>query len=128
MNWTKRKGTTGKIEPSKQFLLEEKLTFQKKISGVIFEHDTVISNWKIISNCSLPAFVWEVLVNYASNMIRIRLIIAPSLENNENFGMVSIICKNWFLSGQYAGSSSTFLQIKTLVEIERPPCYASGSL
>ena len=39
MNWTKRKGTTGKIEPSKQFLLEEKLTFRKKISGVIFEHD-----------------------------------------------------------------------------------------
>ena len=39
MNWTKRKDTTGKIEPSKQFLLEEKLTFQKKISGVIFEHD-----------------------------------------------------------------------------------------
>ena len=39
INWTKRKGTTGKIEPSKQFLLEEKITFQKKISGVIFEHN-----------------------------------------------------------------------------------------
>ena len=39
MNWTKRKGTTGKIEPFKQFLLEGKLTFQKKISGVIFEYD-----------------------------------------------------------------------------------------
>ena len=39
MNWTKRKGTTRKIEPSKQFLLEKKLTFQKEISGVIFEHD-----------------------------------------------------------------------------------------
>ena len=39
MNWTKRKGTTGKIDSSKQFLLEEKLTFQKKISAVIFEHD-----------------------------------------------------------------------------------------
>ena len=39
MNWTKTKGTTEKIEPSKQFLLEEKLTLQKKISGVIFEHD-----------------------------------------------------------------------------------------
>ena len=39
MNWTKRKDTNGKIEPPKQFLLEEKLTFQKKISGVIFEHD-----------------------------------------------------------------------------------------
>ena len=37
MNWTKRKGITRKIKPSKQFLLEEKLTFQKKISGVIFE-------------------------------------------------------------------------------------------
>ena len=39
MNWFKRKGTTQKKEPSKQFLLEEKLTFQKKIFGVIFEHD-----------------------------------------------------------------------------------------
>ena len=36
MNWAKRKGTNGKIEPSKRFLLEEELTFQKKI----FEHDT----------------------------------------------------------------------------------------
>ena len=39
MNGTKRKGTTGQIEQSKKFFLEEKLTFQKKISGVIFEHD-----------------------------------------------------------------------------------------
>ena len=39
MNWTKRKGTTGKIEPSEQFLLEEKLTFQKNISRIVFEHD-----------------------------------------------------------------------------------------
>ena len=33
----------------------------------------MISNWKIISNCCLPAFLREVLVNYASNMVRIRL-------------------------------------------------------
>ena len=39
MNWYKSKDTTKKIEPSKQFLSEEKLTFQKKRSGVIFEHD-----------------------------------------------------------------------------------------
>ena len=38
MNWTKKKGTAGKIEPSKQFLLEEDLTLQKNISGVIVEH------------------------------------------------------------------------------------------
>ena len=39
MAWSKRKGTTGKIEPSEQFLLEEKLTFQRQISIVINDHD-----------------------------------------------------------------------------------------
>ena len=34
---------------------------------------TLISNWNIISNCCLHAFLREVLFNYASNMIRIRL-------------------------------------------------------
>ena len=33
----------------------------------------IISNWKVISNCCLPGLFCEVLVNYASNMIRIRL-------------------------------------------------------
>ena len=33
MNWSKRKGTTGKIEPSPQFLAEEKFTFQRVISS-----------------------------------------------------------------------------------------------
>ena len=35
----KGKGTTGKIEQSQQFLLEDKLTFQNKISGSTFYHD-----------------------------------------------------------------------------------------
>ena len=39
MNWVKIKGTTEKIEPFQQLLLEEKLTFRKKISGAIFYHD-----------------------------------------------------------------------------------------
>ena len=39
MNWTKRKGTTGKVEPSKEFLEEEKFSFQRKISNVILGHD-----------------------------------------------------------------------------------------
>ena len=33
----------------------------------------IISNWKIISNFCLAAFLREVLLDYASNMIRIRL-------------------------------------------------------
>ena len=37
--WSKRKDTTGKIEPINQFLLEEKLTFQKRIASIIEEHD-----------------------------------------------------------------------------------------
>ena len=35
MDWVKRKGTAGKIKPSQQFFIEEKLTFQNKISGAI---------------------------------------------------------------------------------------------
>ena len=36
---SKRNGTPGKIEPSEQFLLEEKLTFQKLISTAIADYD-----------------------------------------------------------------------------------------
>ena len=39
MEWSKRKGVTGKIERSKQFLLEEKLTSQRPIASIIEEHD-----------------------------------------------------------------------------------------
>ena len=39
VNWVKRKGTRGKVEPSKQLLAEEKLTFQKNISKVVYKHD-----------------------------------------------------------------------------------------
>ena len=33
----------------------------------------IISNWKITYDCCFPTFLGEVFVNYASNMIRIRL-------------------------------------------------------
>ena len=39
MEWSRRKGTTGKIESSNQFLVEEKLTFQRCIASIIEEHD-----------------------------------------------------------------------------------------
>ena len=39
MEWSKKKDTIGKIERSKQFLLEEKLTFQRRIASIIEEHD-----------------------------------------------------------------------------------------
>ena len=39
LKWSKRKGTTGKGDPSPQFLAEEKFTFQRTISTAILKHD-----------------------------------------------------------------------------------------
>ena len=44
----------------------------------------------------MSAFLREVLVNYASNMITEYWTVAPSFENNDNFCMVLIICKSSF--------------------------------
>ena len=38
LNLSKRKGTTGKVDPSEQFLGEEKLTFQRNIALAVKEH------------------------------------------------------------------------------------------
>ena len=39
MEWVKRRGTTGKTEPSEGFLAEEKFTFQRAISTAVLEND-----------------------------------------------------------------------------------------
>ena len=39
LKWSKCKGTTGKVDPSHQFLDEEKFTFQRTISTAILEHN-----------------------------------------------------------------------------------------
>ena len=39
MSWVKRKLTTGKVEPSEEFLKEEKLSFQRAITQVLAGHD-----------------------------------------------------------------------------------------
>ena len=39
MNWSKQKGTIGKVAPAKKFLEEEKFTFQTKIPSVILDHE-----------------------------------------------------------------------------------------
>ena len=54
-------------------------------------------------------------------------IIAPSIENDKNFRMVSIFCKSSFTKAveEKIGSSSVFLQIKTLVEMEKRSYYAN---
>ena len=37
--WSKRKCTAGKVDPSTQFLAEEKFIFQRNISTLVSEHD-----------------------------------------------------------------------------------------
>ena len=39
LTWSKRKGTTEKVDPSSQFLAKEKFTFQRNISTLVSEHD-----------------------------------------------------------------------------------------
>ena len=39
MNWTKWKSVTGKVEPSKKFLEEEKFILQRELSSVTLDHD-----------------------------------------------------------------------------------------
>ena len=39
LKWSKCKRTTGKVDPSPQFLSDEKLIFQRTISTAILEHD-----------------------------------------------------------------------------------------
>ena len=38
MDWVKRKGTTGKVEPCSKFLEEEKFTFQRAIAKAVSDH------------------------------------------------------------------------------------------
>ena len=58
----------------------------------------IISNWKIISNCCLPAFLHEALVNYTSNMIHITLNncsreFLHGLNNLQNLISARAICR-----------------------------------
>ena len=39
MDWVKRKGTAGKVEPRPKFLEEEKFTLQREISKFVSDHD-----------------------------------------------------------------------------------------
>ena len=39
LTWSKRKGTTGKVDPSPQFLAEGKFTFQRNISALVSKHN-----------------------------------------------------------------------------------------
>ena len=82
----------------------------------------------MISNCCLLAFLCEVLVNFASNMIRKRLNNCAIFLKQREFlhglaNLQQLVCKSCRDNTQV--HLHFFLQIKTLVEIERRSCYAN---
>ena len=95
LNWTRKEGATGKIEPSKQFLLEEKLTFQKKIYGVIFKHG--ISKELIINLDQTP-------LSYVS----------PGKYNFDSKGVKTVPIKSIDDRRQITGTSAISMSIEFL--------------
>ena len=99
-----------------------------RISISLRKSRILIRQWNFLFWNCLPAFLCEVLVNYASNMICIRLSNCTIFWKQQQFLhdhgnlqehiSVRAICSFIF----------SFLQIKTLVEIEKPCCYANESL
>ena len=64
-DWKKRKATTGKVDPSPQFLAEKKFIFQREISTVVFDHD--IAPELVVNNrpgTIVICFTWEVYLQF----------------------------------------------------------------
>ena len=64
MDWVKRKGTTGKVEPCSKFLEEEKFTFQRAIAKAVSDHDIPMELVlaKPGSNPPVLCFPWEIYI------------------------------------------------------------------
>ena len=100
------------------------------LTSLVKHISLIISNWKTTSNCCLPGFLPEALINHASNMICITLNnctifwkqqeLLLGLDNLQKLVSVGAIRRFIF--------SFFFLEIKTLVEIEWSCCYGNGSL
>ena len=72
----KRKGATGKLEPTQPFLLEEILTCQKKISGAIF-HDGTHKELIVNLNQTSLSYVNSIKYNFDANGV----IIVKSIDS-----------------------------------------------
>ena len=57
IEWSKRKGATSKIKPKDQFLVKEKLTFQRRLSSIIQEYG--LPEKLFLNNTLVISFPWE---------------------------------------------------------------------
>ena len=67
MEWVKRKGTTGKVEPSEKFLQEEKFSYQREISRIILNHDIPLDLVLNLDQTPITCFSKEVHLLLESN-------------------------------------------------------------
>ena len=67
MEWVKRKGTTGKVEPSEKFLQEEKFSYQREISRIILNHDVPLDLVLNLDQTPITCFSKEVHLLLESN-------------------------------------------------------------
>ena len=108
MNLMKRKGITGKIEPSQQFLLEENLTFQKKIPGAIFCHDILK---ELIVNLDQTALSYACPGKYTFDVKRVKTVPIKGIDDKRQ------------VTGTFAISmSAEFLHIEVIYEGKTTNC------
>ena len=60
MDWVKQKGAIGKVEASAQYLAEEKFTFQRATSTVVYNHDIPADLVINLDQTPLTAISWKV--------------------------------------------------------------------
>ena len=62
MDWVKRKGTTGKVEPCSKFLEEKKFTFQPVIAKAISDHDIPMELVLNLDQIPVLCCTWEIYI------------------------------------------------------------------
>ena len=120
LTWSTRKGTPRKVDPSPQFLAEEKFTFQRKISALVSEHDTPLS-LKITIDQTPLSYVktgkYKFTFKFAKN------ISIKDMDDKRQTTVTSfaVSCTREFLPTQliYAGKTE-----RSLPKYSLPPCFS----
>ena len=118
LNWTKRKGTTGKVEPSPQFLAEEKYTFQRNISVAITEHDVPPF---LILNIDQTPLSYATTGKYTFNFKGAKNVPIKGVDDKRQItATFAVSCVGDFLPMQliYAGKTSRCLSMIFLTRLQ----------
>ena len=108
MEWSKRKSTTGQIEPSKQFLLEEKFTFKRRIASIIEEH---VIRKEFILNLDQTPLSYISPGKYTFNLNDAKTVVIKGIDDKRQITVTFTVIM-----------TRTFLPIQLIYEGETPKC------